>query len=319
MKYPYFKETESAAYVYGTDPHNVIPLIAARFMGDNPEMPFIWRSFDETGIAANEGGQYIFNFSARYPDAPEGSYAYAVADLYCPAAKGSNFTVGCESPVKIYLNGECVFTSGGPMEGNPRQRVPFHTELNAGFNRFVVRCEATSIGFGCLLANAMPQWEPCNYVLPFASRKGEAGWAYTAPTACGELGECEAVWGDDEAACDVLGTKIPKLRVFTDENDKMNLSLADINGEILVVSNFTLCADCRRGNRPDFFGAAKPDAAIPLYERFVGLMRTALGSERVQTGTFGADMKIALVNDGPITLVIDHEQLTAPKNAAKKA
>jgi len=125
--------------------------------------------------------------------------------------------------------------------------------------------------------------------------------------------------GDDEAACDVLGTKIPKLRVFTDENDKMNLSLADINGEILVVSNFTLCADCRRGNRPDFFGAAKPDAAIPLYERFVGLMRTALGSERVQTGTFGADMKIALVNDGPITLVIDHEQLTAPKNAAKKA
>ena len=125
--------------------------------------------------------------------------------------------------------------------------------------------------------------------------------------------------GDDGAACDVLSAKIPKLRVFEDDGGKMNLSLADIDGEALIVSNFTLCADCRRGNRPDFFGAAKPDAAIPLYERFVGLMRTALGSERVQTGTFGADMKIALVNDGPITLVIDHEQLTAPKNAAKKA
>lgn len=123
--------------------------------------------------------------------------------------------------------------------------------------------------------------------------------------------------GDDENACDLLGKKIPKLRVFTDSEDKMNLSLDDIGGEVLVVSNFTLCADCRRGNRPDFFGAARPEAAIPLYERFVAHMRTALGDARVKTGSFGADMKLALINDGPITLVIDHEQLSAPKHAKK--
>ena len=201
MKYPYFNESESAAYVYGTDPHDVLPLIASRFMGNNPEVPFIWRTFDETGIAANTRGQYIFNFGERFPDAAEGSYAYAAADLYCPDAKGSNFTVGCMSPVKIYLNGECVFTSGGPMEGNPNQRVVFHTELKAGFNRFVVRCECTSIGFGCLLANAMPQWEPCNYVMPFASRKGEAGWLYTAPVSFGNLAEEQGIWEDDEEVC----------------------------------------------------------------------------------------------------------------------
>ena len=203
MKYPYFDKTQSAFYVYGSDPHDVLPLIAARFMGDNPEMPFILRTFDRTGIAANTGGQYLFDFGARFPDAPEGSYAYAVGDLYCPAAKGSNFTVGCEGPVKIWLNGECVFTSGGPMEGNVSQRVPFHTELKAGFNRFVIRCECTSIGFGCRLANAMPQWEPCNYVLPFDKRAGEAGFAYTAPVEDADLAEREAVWGDDEEACGV--------------------------------------------------------------------------------------------------------------------
>jgi len=123
--------------------------------------------------------------------------------------------------------------------------------------------------------------------------------------------------GDDEAACDVLSAKIPKLRVFEDDGGKMNLSLTDINGEALIVSNFTLCADCRRGNRPDFFGAAKPDSAIPLYERFVSNIRAAIGNDKVQTGEFGADMKIALVNDGPVTISIDHEQLTAPKKASK--
>nr|MBQ4317891.1 D-tyrosyl-tRNA(Tyr) deacylase [Clostridia bacterium] len=125
--------------------------------------------------------------------------------------------------------------------------------------------------------------------------------------------------GDDEAACDVLSAKIPKLRVFEDDAGKMNLSLDDIGGEVLIVSNFTLCADCRRGNRPDFFGAARPDSAIPLYERFVENIRGAIGSDKVGTGEFGADMKLALTNDGPVTLVIDHEQLTAPKKAAKKA
>jgi len=120
--------------------------------------------------------------------------------------------------------------------------------------------------------------------------------------------------GDDAAACDVLSAKTAKLRVFEDDGGKMNLSLADIDGEVLVVSNFTLCADCRRGNRPDFFGAARPDEAIPLYERFVENLRNTVGAEKVRTGEFGADMKLNLINDGPVTLVIDHTQLTAPKN-----
>ncbi len=119
--------------------------------------------------------------------------------------------------------------------------------------------------------------------------------------------------GDDETACDLLTTKIPKLRIFEDADGKMNLGLSEVDGEILVVSNFTLYADCRKGNRPDYFGAAKPDVAIPLYERFVANLRATLGDDKVKTGEFGADMKLSLLNDGPVTLVIDHEQLAAPK------
>ena len=120
--------------------------------------------------------------------------------------------------------------------------------------------------------------------------------------------------GDGEADCDVIAAKLPKLRIFPDADDKMNLSVADIGGELLVVSNFTLCAETRRGNRPDFFPAARPETAEPLYERAIASLRAALGEEKVRTGVFGADMKIELLNDGPVTLILDSAELTAPKN-----
>ena len=120
--------------------------------------------------------------------------------------------------------------------------------------------------------------------------------------------------GDTEADCDVVSAKLPKLRIFSDADGKMNLSVADIGGEVLAVSNFTLCAETRRGNRPDFFSAARPETAEPLYERAVASLRSALGEDRVKTGVFGADMKIELLNDGPVTLILDSAELTAPKN-----
>ncbi|HCA54825.1 MAG TPA: D-tyrosyl-tRNA(Tyr) deacylase, partial [Ruminococcaceae bacterium] len=102
--------------------------------------------------------------------------------------------------------------------------------------------------------------------------------------------------------------KIAGLRVFTDEQDKMNLSLKDIGGAVLVVSNFTLCADYRTGRRPFFGGAARPEKAEPLYEYFCTCMQKN-GIEKVEKGIFGADMKVSLLNDGPVTLVIDTDML----------
>lgn len=112
--------------------------------------------------------------------------------------------------------------------------------------------------------------------------------------------------GDTDKDVEVLSSKIDGLRIFTDENDKMNLSVNDIGGSIMVVSNFTLCADVRKGKRPSFTPAAAPEEANRLYEAFVErLSRSTL----VRTGVFGADMQIELVNDGPITLVVNSEDL----------
>ena len=101
-----------------------------------------------------------------------------------------------------------------------------------------------------------------------------------------------------------LVSKIVNLRIFPDENDVMNLSIKDVNGEIIVVSQFTLHALTKKGNRPSYIKAAKPDIAIPMYEKFVQQLEFELG-KKIQTGQFGADMKVALVNNGPVTIIID--------------
>ena len=114
--------------------------------------------------------------------------------------------------------------------------------------------------------------------------------------------------GDGEKQAGVLASKIAGLRVFTDENDKMNLSLDDIGGEVLVISNFTLCADCSHGRRPSFIAAARPEQAEPLYEYFCQRLRDA-GVKKVAQGIFGADMAVSLLNDGPVTIDINSKDL----------
>ena len=109
---------------------------------------------------------------------------------------------------------------------------------------------------------------------------------------------------DTQEDLDWLVTKITQLRIFNDENEVMNLSVQDIDGDVLVVSQFTLHAATKKGNRPSYIKAAKPDFAIPMYERFVKALELKLG-KKVPTGIFGADMKVLLLNDGPVTILID--------------
>ena len=107
---------------------------------------------------------------------------------------------------------------------------------------------------------------------------------------------------DTEASADKIAARIPVLRLFTDANGHMNLSLEDIKGSVIVVSQFTLYADTAHGRRPGFSAAARPELAEPLYERVVARLREQLGAERVGTGRFGADMKVELLNDGPVSV-----------------
>lgn len=118
--------------------------------------------------------------------------------------------------------------------------------------------------------------------------------------------------GDCEEDADVLAAKIAKMRIFCDENGKMNLSLGQVGGELLVISNFTLLASCVHGNRPDYFGAEAPERANGLYEYFVKRIREESGARTV-TGEFGADMKVTLTNDGPVTIVVDSAELKKRK------
>lgn len=108
---------------------------------------------------------------------------------------------------------------------------------------------------------------------------------------------------DSEADAERLAQKISKLRIFSDENDKINLSVNDIGGSLLVISQFTLYADCRKGNRPNFMNAGKPDEAERLYEYFVSECKKLVPN--VQKGVFGADMKVELLNDGPFTVILE--------------
>jgi D-aminoacyl-tRNA deacylase len=109
---------------------------------------------------------------------------------------------------------------------------------------------------------------------------------------------------DTEEDLKWIAQKVVQLRIFSDADDKMNLSVQDVQGDLLVISQFTLYALTKKGNRPSYIQAAAPAVAIPLYERFVTLLEEAMG-KKVQTGEFGADMKVALLNDGPVTITID--------------
>jgi D-aminoacyl-tRNA deacylase len=109
---------------------------------------------------------------------------------------------------------------------------------------------------------------------------------------------------DRQDDIDWLVGKISQLRIFDDENHVMNLSVQDVSGEIIVVSQFTLQASTKKGNRPSYIKASKPDIAIPLYENFVNNLEKVM-NKKIQTGVFGADMKVSLLNDGPVTILID--------------
>lgn len=109
---------------------------------------------------------------------------------------------------------------------------------------------------------------------------------------------------DTQEDIDWLVAKITQLRIFGDDNGVMNLSVEEVNGDVLVVSQFTLHAATKKGNRPSYIKAARPEIAIPIYEKFVNTLENKLG-KKVPTGIFGADMKVALLNDGPITIIID--------------
>ena len=113
--------------------------------------------------------------------------------------------------------------------------------------------------------------------------------------------------GDTKEQADYLVKKLCNLRVFSDENDKMNLSIKDVKGKLLIVSQFTLYGDCSQGNRPSFIEAARPEEANPLYEYFCN--QCELNNIEVQKGIFGADMKVELLNDGPFTVIVDSKEL----------
>ena len=114
---------------------------------------------------------------------------------------------------------------------------------------------------------------------------------------------------DTEAQAVKLADKLMGLRIFEDENGKMNRSLEDVGGQVLVVSQFTLYGNCKKGRRPEFLAAARPEIAIPLYEKFIALCRDK--GFAVETGEFGAEMLVESVNDGPLTLIVDTDQLNA--------
>lgn len=114
--------------------------------------------------------------------------------------------------------------------------------------------------------------------------------------------------GDTIDDCIFVADKCSGLRIFEDENDKMNLALKDINGEVLIVSQFTLYGDASRGNRPSFSDAARPEIAIPLYNMFIERMKVNLGKDKIKCGIFGAMMAVKICNDGPVTILVESKE-----------
>lgn len=137
----------------------------------------------------------------------------------------------------------------------------------------------------------------------------------TGKTGPGLMILCGVVEGDTEADADLLADKVARLRIFTDDQDKMNLSVQDIGGGILVVSQFTLAADCRKGNRPSFVKAAKHPLSEDLYERFVARLRE-IGIP-TETGKFGADMQIDMAAWGPVTILMDTDEFKRPRRQSE--
>jgi D-tyrosyl-tRNA(Tyr) deacylase len=142
------------------------------------------------------------------------------------------------------------------------------------------------------------------------------------PEVAGEIGRgLLALLGvaddDEETDAELLARKTGDIRIFEDAEGKMNLSVKEVSGSVLVVSQFTLLADCRKGRRPSFVGAAPPEKAIPLYERFVGLVREQ--GVPVATGRFRAMMEVELVNAGPVTILLDSRDLRAPRRGERAA
>lgn len=113
---------------------------------------------------------------------------------------------------------------------------------------------------------------------------------------------------DSEEDVIFVADKCSNLRIFEDENEKMNLSLKSIDGEVLIISQFTLYGDAQKGNRPSFIEAARPETAIPLYNKFIERLKMNLGEDKIKTGIFGAMMKIKIINDGPVTIIVESKK-----------
>lgn len=176
----YFPQADSAATVYGDDAARIIRLLGERFIAENPPKPFVWRTFRTDSVVCDERACYRLDLAKMRPDARVGQIVFAAAELPCARDKTSAFMVTCDGPTQVWLNGEQVFVSNGNQERS-HEGCRIQVSLHAGLNRFVFRCERTLTGFGCGFANAMPQWEPCHYLMPWAPCMGEAGFSVSEP------------------------------------------------------------------------------------------------------------------------------------------